>query len=67
MLNTLPLNSLYNVAYAIYSMKNERSAEDIYGGLDVAEMNQIVRDAAALPAGPDTLPTLHRQTPVQKT
>ncbi len=66
MLNTLPLNSLYNVAYAIYSMKNERSAEDIYGGLDVAEMNQIVRDAAALPAGPDTLPTLHRQTPVQK-
>lgn len=66
MLNTLPLNSLYNVAYAIYSMKNERSAEDIYGGMDAAEMNQIVRDAAAMPAGPDTLPTLHRQTPAQK-
>jgi phosphoglycerol transferase MdoB-like AlkP superfamily enzyme len=66
MLNTLPLNSLYNVAYAIYSMKNERSAEDIYGGMDAAEMNQIVRDAAALPAGPDTLPTLHRQIPAQK-
>lgn len=66
MLNTLPLNSLYNVAYAIYSMKNERSAEDIYGGMDAAEMNQIVRDAAAMPAGPDTLPTLHRQIPAQK-
>ncbi|MCH4223569.1 MAG: LTA synthase family protein, partial [Alcaligenes faecalis] len=66
MLNTLPLNSLYNVAYAIYSMKNERSAQDIYGGMDVAEMNQIVRDAATLPAGPDTLPTLHRQTPAQQ-
>lgn len=66
MLNTLPLNSLYNVAYAIYSMKNERSAEDIYGGMDAAEMNQIVRDTAAMPAGPDTLPTLHRQTPAQK-
>lgn len=66
MLNTLPLNSLYNVAYAIYSMKNERSAQDIYGGMDAAKMNQIVRDAAALPAGPDTLPTLHRQIPAQK-
>ncbi|WP_406611775.1 LTA synthase family protein [Alcaligenes aquatilis] len=66
MLNTLPLNSLYNVAYAIYSMKNERSAQDIYGGMDAAEMNQIVRDAATLPAGPDTLPTLHRQTPAQQ-
>ncbi len=66
MLNTLPLNSLYNVAYAIYSMKNERSAEDIYGGMEVSEMNQIVRDAASLPAGPDNLPTLHKQTPSQQ-
>ncbi|WGQ36458.1 LTA synthase family protein [Alcaligenes faecalis] len=65
MLNTLPLNSLYNVAYAIYSMKNERSAEDIYGGMDPAEINQIVCDAAALPVGPENLPTLHRQTPSQ--
>src|SRR3546814_1039018 len=30
MLNTLPLNSLYSVAYAISSMKNERSAADVY-------------------------------------
>lgn len=63
MVNTLPLNSLYNVAYAVYSMKNERSAQDIYGHMDPQRMNEIVRQAAQLPPGPAALPTLHRQQP----
>src|SRR3546814_8984103 len=46
MLNTLPLNSLYSVAYAIYSMKNERSAADVYGGMPDQEMNAIVQRSA---------------------
>ncbi|AEC18671.1 putative sulfatase [Pusillimonas sp. T7-7] len=65
MLNTLPLNSLYSVTYAIYSMKNERSASDIYGKLSSDEINTIIRQCAALPAGPAEIPTLHRQTPAQ--
>src|SRR3546814_570733 len=42
MVNTLPLNSLYNVTYAIYSMKNERSAADVYGKMPAPEINDIV-------------------------
>ena len=62
MLNTLPLNSLYNVSYAIYSMKNERSAADVYGDMDTEEMLAIVRAQASIP--PDTTSTgstLHHQ------
>lgn len=66
MVNTLPLNSLYNVAYAIYSMKNERSAEDVYGGMPTELMQEIVRQCAGIPAGTTQLPTLHQQT-AQKT
>lgn len=65
MLNTLPLNSLYSVTYAIYSMKNERSASDIYGKLSSDEINTIIQQCAALPAGPAEIPTLHWQTPAQ--
>src|SRR5690606_32193756 len=36
LLNTLPLNSLYSVLYAFYSIKNERSAADVYGKLPEA-------------------------------
>src|SRR3546814_7662208 len=53
------------VTYAIYSMKNERSASDIYGKLSSDEINTIIRQCAALPAGPAEIPTLHRQTPAQ--
>ncbi|RTZ44645.1 LTA synthase family protein [Candidimonas sp. SYP-B2681] len=66
MLNTLPLNSLYNVIYAIYSMKNERSAEDVYGKITPAEMNAIVRQCATLEEGPAEIPTLHWQEPTSK-
>ncbi len=63
MLNTLPLNSLYNVLYAIYSIKNERSASDVYGKLaddDIKE--EVNRCAGIVPVGAD-IPSLHRHTP----
>src|SRR5690606_26708690 len=44
-----------------YSMKNERSAADIYGKLSGEEINAIVQQCAGLPAGPAGIPTLHRQ------
>ncbi|WP_017522840.1 LTA synthase family protein [Pusillimonas noertemannii] len=61
MLNTLPLNSLYNVCYAVYSMKNERSATDVYGGMDAAQMQRTVCQGAGFEPGSGELPTLHAQ------
>src|SRR5690606_25419089 len=49
MLNTLPLNSLYSVSYAIYSMKNERSASDVYGDMPSEEVHELVRQCAKIP------------------
>ena len=66
MLNTLPLNSLYNVAYAVYSMKNERSASDVYGKMPSEEMHAIIQDCAALPPGPPDIPSLHQHLPTKK-
>lgn len=66
MLNTLPLNSLYNVSYAIYSMKNERSAEDVYGKMPTDEMLAIVGQCADLDTGPADIPTLHLQAPTTR-
>lgn len=63
LLNTLPLNSLYNVIYAIYSKKNERSAADVYGNLDPSEILDIVRKSAHIDGETLTraIPTLHKQ------
>jgi phosphoglycerol transferase MdoB-like AlkP superfamily enzyme len=64
LLNTLPLNSLYNVLYAVYSMKNEKAAATVYGDLPPQEMHAIVNACADLPYPPqDTAyPSLHWQT-----
>ena len=48
LLNTLPLNSLYSVAYAVYSIKNERSAADAYGSMDDDDVHRRVLHAAGL-------------------
>jgi len=48
MVNTLPLNSLYSVIDAIWSMQNERSAAALYGSMPEAEMQQLVREASAM-------------------
>lgn len=63
MLNTLPLNSLYNVIYAIYSMKNERSAHDVYGKMPDDDINDIVTRGAGIPRTHPDIPTLHEQQP----
>ena len=63
LLNTLALNSLYNVIYAIYSKKNERSAADVYGNLDADEITSIVKKSAHIDTATETpaIPTLHKQ------
>ena len=63
MLNTLPLNSLYNVLYAVYSMKNERSARDVYGKLPPEVISREVNRHAGIVAPDTTLPSLHLQVP----
>ncbi|OZI55560.1 LTA synthase family protein [Bordetella genomosp. 5] len=68
MVNTLALNSLYNVVYAIYSMKNERGGSSMYGKMPSAAFNELVMQQAGLPWPPADaeLPSLHRQAPVQR-
>lgn len=63
MVNALALNSFYSVTYAAYRMKDERSAESLYGDMAPEEAIAIVRTTADLPATPDNpaIPTLHRQ------
>ncbi len=43
MVNTLPLNSLYNVLNAAIALGNERSASAVYGKMPEDEMQSIVR------------------------
>ncbi|MDN5843546.1 MAG: LTA synthase family protein, partial [Alcaligenaceae bacterium] len=62
MLNTLPLNSLYSVLYAIYSIKNERSASDVYGKLPDEELSQEINRCADIPVASGNIPSLHIQT-----
>ncbi|MDQ8031356.1 MAG: LTA synthase family protein [Bordetella sp.] len=68
MVNTLALNSLYNVFYAIYSMKNERGGSAMYGKMPSARMHEIVLAHANLPppAAGAELPSLHRQQPAAR-
>src|SRR5690606_38076128 len=63
MLNTLPLNSLYSVLYAIYSIKNERSASDVYGKLDEAQIRDVVNHCAGIVSTSSEIPTLHHHEP----
>lgn len=69
MLNTLALNSLYNVFYAVYSMKNEKSASAVYGGMDEDKMHALVLAQSGLPYPPPNpdYPSLHRQPASRKT
>ncbi|MFC4298099.1 LTA synthase family protein [Castellaniella hirudinis] len=66
LLNTLPLTSLYNVLFALYAIKNERSAADVYGDLPDAELQTIIQAQAGMPPGPAEMPTLHRQPASQR-
>ena len=64
MVNTLPLNSFWNVTNAAYLMKNEKSSFDMYAKMPIEQATRIVREAAGL--GDQQLdphlPSLHAQT-----
>lgn len=64
MVNTLPLNSFWNVVNAVYLMQNEVSSFDLYGKMPIGEITQIVRAASGMPDEmlDPHLPTLHAQT-----
>ena len=68
MLNTLPLNSLYSVLYALYSIKNERSAQDVYGKMEHAQVYALVNQAANIEPLSNALriPSWHQQMPVDE-
>ncbi len=68
MVNTLPLNSLYNVLNAIRGMSNERSAADVYGPMPEPEMQRLVRSAAGLdgPMLDPRYPSMHLQQATAK-
>ncbi|MGE0798107.1 MAG: LTA synthase family protein [Lautropia sp.] len=63
MVNTLPLNSLYGVAHAVYRTRSERSSQAAYGTLPADEIQSRVLAAAGLPAPPAgvLLPSVHAQ------
>lgn len=65
LVNTLPLNSLYNVLYAAYCLKNERAPADAYGKLPDEEVIDTVRRCAGLAgeAMDPAIPTLHAARP----
>ena len=64
MVNSIVLNSLYSVSFAINQMKSEADASTIYGHMPEEDIIKIVRKEMMLPASafihPD-LPTLHPQ------
>lgn len=62
MVNTLPLNSLYQVLYDLYQIKNQASASRMYGSIPEAEMLTLIQSQIAEPTAfthPD-IPTLHK-------
>ncbi len=64
MLNTLPLNSLYSVYYAVYSIKNERSAKDAYENMPEEQVYALVNEAAGIVQVVDNalnIPSFHQQ------
>ena len=66
LLNTLPLTSLYSVLFALYAIKNERSAADVYGDLPDPELHALIQAQAGIPPGPPEIPTLHHQPPARR-
>jgi phosphoglycerol transferase MdoB-like AlkP superfamily enzyme len=61
--NQLALNSIYTMAYAIYSLRHETDPSRLYGTLPPAEILDIVRHSAGIPADEPIdprSPLLHR-------
>ena len=68
MVNTLPLNSLYNVINAIRGMSDERSPAELYGNMPEPEMQRLVRSSAGLdgPMLDPRHPSMHLQRATEK-
>ncbi|AKQ58776.1 LTA synthase family protein [Bordetella hinzii] len=68
LVNALALNSLYNVMFSVYSLKNEASASRAYGDMDDSEIQALVREASRIAGAPSdpAIPTLHRQQPAER-
>jgi phosphoglycerol transferase MdoB-like AlkP superfamily enzyme len=67
LVNSLPLNSLYSVAYAVYELSHEDEGFP-YGEVDAAASIAEEREAIALPPESflnDQIPTLHYQSATQ--
>ncbi|MES0874649.1 LTA synthase family protein [Sinimarinibacterium thermocellulolyticum] len=63
MLNQLALNSAYSFGYAVYALRHERSAADVYGRLDDAELLAWLREDPRFSTSPQERPSWHRQSP----
>jgi phosphoglycerol transferase MdoB-like AlkP superfamily enzyme len=65
LLNSLALNSLYNVGFALYRLKDEADASLVYGRMPLDEMHARVRAAAGLSgaAADAQRPSVHHQVP----
>lgn len=64
--NAIGLNSLYTVAFAAYSIKNESNSEKMYGKMDYAEAIARVKKYMAVNSADFTnkeIPFLHLQSP----
>lgn len=68
LLNSLALNSLYNVGFALYRLKDEADASLVYGRMPLEEMHARVRAAAGLTGAPADAqrPSVHHQVPALK-
>ncbi|MDO6825041.1 LTA synthase family protein [Marinobacter sp. 1_MG-2023] len=67
LVNSLIINSTWSVAFAIYNLKHEDDAGDIYGQMEVSKILDEVRSAPWLSNyafSSSEFPTLHRQRPV---
>ncbi len=69
LVNGLTLNSTYSMLYSVYSMKDEVGSASVYPVLDDDVVVAEIRKAMGIPPEAftsNTLPTLHRQMPIQK-
>lgn len=67
LLNSLTLNSVYSVAFALKQMGNEKNAAHMYGELPQSKVIDLVRAGTGLPSERFTnndIPTLVKRTPV---
>lgn len=64
LVNTLPVNSLYNVVHALYRTRSERSSREAYGSMSIDLAQARVLGAAGIAKGEidASLPSLHSQT-----